>query len=234
VGNSARKPVPAACVSTCTGYFALTFSDDTLMFMEIKEQQAMVIHRVLRQYELGTGQLINPAKCSIMFGKNCEGDKEKIKEILGVAHVVEDEKYLGLPTPHGRMSKDRFKSTKERLAKRLTTWDERFMWVGAKEVLIKSVAKAIPTYVMDVFKLLSTLCEEMTRMIRYFWWGEEGGQRKIHWTAWERLLLPKCYGGIGFCYMLSVQPSFTGSAGVAPHTTFHKFVCSNSKGQVFS
>jgi hypothetical protein len=43
--------------------------------------------------------------------------------------------------------------TKGRLAKRFTSWVERFMSAGAKEVLIKSVAQAIPTYVMGVFKL---------------------------------------------------------------------------------
>jgi hypothetical protein len=72
------------------------------------------------------------------------------------------------------------------------------MSAGAKEVLIKSIAQAIPTYVMGVFKLPSGLCDELTKMIRYFWWGDEGGQRKVHWLAWEKLILPKCLGGLGF------------------------------------
>jgi hypothetical protein len=45
------------------------------------------------------------------------------------------------------------------------------MSARAKEVLIK--CQAILTYVMGVFKLPTMLCEEMMRMIRYFWWGEE-------------------------------------------------------------
>jgi hypothetical protein len=69
---------------------------------------------------------------------------------------------------------------------------------GAKEVLIKSVAQAIPTYVMGVFKLSTSLCEEMTKLIRCFWWGDEDGHRKVHWIAWEKLLLPKSHGGMGF------------------------------------
>jgi hypothetical protein len=51
-----------------------------------------------------------------------------------------DKKYLGLPTPEGRMNKDKFSSTKERLIKRFTNWAERDMSTGTKEVLIKSVA----------------------------------------------------------------------------------------------
>jgi hypothetical protein len=43
------------------GISHLLFADDTLIFLKIKEQQAMVINTVLGQYEQGTGQLINPA-----------------------------------------------------------------------------------------------------------------------------------------------------------------------------
>jgi hypothetical protein len=57
------------------------------------------------------------------------------------------------------------------------------MSMGAKEVLIKLVVQAIPTYVMGVFKLPVSICEELTQLIRYFWWGEDGGQRKVHWVA---------------------------------------------------
>jgi hypothetical protein len=35
------------------------------------------------------------------------------------------------------------------------------------QVMIKSVAQAIPTYIMVVFKLPNTLCEEMEQMILY-------------------------------------------------------------------
>jgi hypothetical protein len=72
------------------------------------------------------------------------------------------------------------------------------MSLGAKKVFIKLVAQAIPTYVMGAFKLSANLCEEMELMIRYFWWGDEKGQRKVHWMAWEKLLQAKCHGGIGF------------------------------------
>jgi hypothetical protein len=65
-------------------------------------------------------------------------------------------------TPEGRMGKGKFESTKERLVKQFSTWAERHMSSGAKEILIKLVAQAILTYVMGVFKLPAKLCEEMT------------------------------------------------------------------------
>jgi hypothetical protein len=67
------------------------------------------------------------------------------------------------------MGKEKFKSTKERAIKHFSTWVERHLSSGAKEVLIKSVAQAIPMYIMGVFKLPAKLCEEMTQLIRRFW-----------------------------------------------------------------
>lgn len=134
-----------------------------------------------------------------MFGAACsEENKEEVTWVLNVQNVAREEKYLGLPTPEGRMGKERFKSMKEKLAKRFDNWNEKFMSAGAKEVLIKSVAQAIPTYTMGVFKIPDTLCDELERMIRYFWWGDDAGQRKIHWLAWDKLMEPKGYGGMGF------------------------------------
>jgi hypothetical protein len=79
-----------------------------------------------------------------------------------VACTAVEDKYLGLPTPEGHMSKEKFKSAKEQLVKRLSNSSERFMSMGANEVLIKSVAQAIPTYIMGVFKLPSSMCEDIT------------------------------------------------------------------------
>jgi hypothetical protein len=40
------------------------------------------------------------------------------------------------------------------------------MSVAAKEILIKAVAQALPTYIMSVFKLPLGVCDDMTE---YHW-----------------------------------------------------------------
>ena len=55
---------------------------------------------------------------------------------------------------------------------------------AGREVLIKMVAQAIPPYTMGCFKLPLALCHEIEVLIRKFWWGERGNQRKIHWVKW--------------------------------------------------
>jgi hypothetical protein len=64
---------------------------------------------------------------------------------------------------------------------------EKYMSTGAKEVLIKAAAKALPTYIMSVFRIQAGLCKEMTSIIRDFGWGTENwnGRRKTPWVAWD-------------------------------------------------
>ena len=65
-------------------------------------------------------------------------------------------------------------------------------------MLIKAVAQAIPTYTMSCFRLPDSLCEELTSMIRKFWWGQQKEEKRIAWLSWEKLCVPKSYGGMGF------------------------------------
>jgi hypothetical protein len=128
------------------GVSHLLFVDDTLLFIKATEDQANRIKDVLGTFEKCTGQLINPMKCSMMFGRNCSmTNKDKVLDILRVPNTTMDEKCLGLPTLEGRMNKEKFKTTKQRLVKRCSSWVEKNMSMAAKEVLIKLVAQAIPT-----------------------------------------------------------------------------------------
>lgn len=130
------------------------FADDTLLFFKASPDQAEVVKEVLATYGKCTGQQINPAKCSIMFNEKCPSDTQvQVKAALQVERAAFDAKYLGLPTPTGRMKGDRFQNIKERLTKRLKDYSKKNMSSAAKEVLIKSVAQALPTYIMSVFKL---------------------------------------------------------------------------------
>ena len=78
---------------------------------------------------------------------------------------------MGLLSLLGRNKKNTFNSINDKLRKQLAGWKEKLLSKVGKEVLIKVVAQAIPTYTMSVFKLSDSLCEDLTSMIRNFWWG---------------------------------------------------------------
>ena len=58
-------------------------------------------------------------------------------------------------------------------------WKERFLSHAGKEILLKAVVKAIPTYTMNVFKVPKTLCSEINSMMAKFWWGHKENDKKV-------------------------------------------------------
>jgi hypothetical protein len=177
----------------------LLFADDSLLFFRANGMQAERVRVALERYSRGTGQSINFDKCSILFNaKHDPAVIEEVKRCLNIHKVSFEAKYLGLPTHEGRMKAERFQALTERVSKRCNAWDEKCLSAGAKDVLIKSVAQAIPVYVMSVFLLPGPLHESLTRTIRKYWWGELAGKRKTHWIAWEKFTNSKSDGGLGF------------------------------------
>ena len=68
-----------------------------------------------------------------------------------------------------------------------------------REVLLKAVIQAIPTYTLVCFKSPVSLCNEIESLIKKFWWGQRGDRRKIHWVKWKDMTKSKTIGGMGFC-----------------------------------
>ena len=85
-----------------------------------------------------------------------------------------------MPALVGRAKKRSFIYIKERVWKKLQGWKEKLLFVVGREVLIKVVIQAIPTYTMSCFKLPRGLIKELEVLIRKFWWGYTEDSRKVH------------------------------------------------------
>ena len=51
---------------------------------------------------------------------------------------------------------------------------------------------------MSYFKIPDSLCDELTNMIRNFWWGQKHDERKMAWLSWDKLCAPKGARGMDF------------------------------------
>jgi hypothetical protein len=62
-------------------------------------------------------------KCSILFSPNCDEEiHEGVLTIISVEKDAFEDKYLGLPTPEGRMVKENFDNLQAMLLKRILEW----------------------------------------------------------------------------------------------------------------
>jgi len=117
---------------------------------------------------------------------------------LDIAVEARNGKYLGLPVYMGRSKEKTFSYLKDRVWKRIQGWKEKLLSRAGKEILIKAVAQAIPSYAMSCFDLTKTLCDVISAMICRFWWAQQDNEHKMHWVSKEKLCTRKEKGGLGF------------------------------------
>ena len=158
----------------------LFFSDDSLIFCKATLSNCDSLQRIFQVYEKASGQQLNHPKTSLFFSTNTSREiQEEIKIRFGAQVIKQHEKYLGLPSLVGRNKRASFNDIKDKLSKKLAGWKGKLLSKASKEVLIKAVTQAIPTYTMSYFKIPDSLCDKLTSMIRQFWWGQRGEEKKM-------------------------------------------------------
>ena len=164
------------------------FADDSLIFYKASIIECDALQGVPEAYEKASEQQLNRAKTSLFFSSNTPKEiQEEIKGRFGAQVIKQHEKYLGLPSLVGRNKRNTFNDIKEKIGRTLAGWKEKMLSKAGKEVLIKAVAQALPTYTMSCFKIPDSLCDELTTMIRKFWWGQKKDENKISWLSWEKM-----------------------------------------------
>ncbi|XP_042964588.1 uncharacterized protein LOC122298800 [Carya illinoinensis] len=177
----------------------LFFADDSLLFCKANSLEWSRMLYILEVYEKASRQVINKDKTSIFFSSNTLTEiQNNILNISGVKASGSFEKYLGLPTVLGKSKGAAFHSLIDRTWQRITNWKTKFLSAAGKELLMKAVLQAIPTYTMGIFMLPVSISKRINQLLRKFWWGFEEDHTKVQWVKWDQLSLGKEKGGLGF------------------------------------
>uniref|UniRef100_A0A803Q5P9 Reverse transcriptase domain-containing protein n=1 Tax=Cannabis sativa TaxID=3483 RepID=A0A803Q5P9_CANSA len=148
----------------------LLFADDTLLFTVASPSSCNALKEALNAHHLATGLEPRPFIS----------------------------KYLGVPQCFGRSKKSNFDFLLQKVSSQLSIWNGKLFSKAGKEVLLKAVIQAIPSYTMPCFKLPASFCHKIERLMAQFWWGSMGKGSKIHWKNWRTLCSSKFFGGLGF------------------------------------
>ncbi|XP_013674098.1 uncharacterized protein LOC106378528 [Brassica napus] len=183
----------------CPSVQHLLFADDSLFLCRARLSECTEFLRCLKLYEDSSGQVINFQKSAVTFGAAVDPVmKRLIAELLHIDNEGGDGKYLGLPECFSGSKHKLLAFIGEKLNKRLRGWFAKKLSHGGKEVLLKSIAMALPVYAMSCFRLTKHHCQKIMSAMASFWWDEDGEKRKIHWIAWKKICVPKDKGGLGF------------------------------------
>lgn len=166
----------------------LLFADDSLFFCQANMKAAKAIQNVLLQYECASGQKVNTNKSVLTFGKRVPNTtKTQIRRQLQIFNDGGCGKYLGMPEQFGRKKVELFQYIVEKVRERTKGWSNKFLSHGGKEILLKSIAVAMPVYTMNCFKLPKSICEEIERIMANYWWNTQDQGNKTHWVAWNQM-----------------------------------------------
>jgi ribonuclease HI len=175
------------------------FADDCLVFAQASASGATRLQNIFETYRIGSGQMVDRAKSAVFFSANCTNEmKQEVHEFSGIDVEALVEKYLGLPTALGRLSDDQFEHIITKLKKLVNSYAAKNLSGAVREVLVKAICQAIPTYSMSCFRLSKKMCKRITSIVARFWWGGHEHKQKIHWKKWSDIAIPKDAGGMGF------------------------------------
>ncbi|XP_065639127.1 uncharacterized protein LOC136071577 [Quercus suber] len=100
------------------------------------------------------------ANDSLLFCKANSEECRKLKEILEKYEAVSRQKVNA-----DKSKKQVFAEIKERVGLKLAGWKGKLLSSGGKEILIKAVAQAIPTYTMSCFQLPKSFSKQAWRIL---------------------------------------------------------------------
>ena len=175
------------------------FADDSLFFLKANIEECERLISILEKYCVASGQSINFSKSAAFFSPNTpETSKHYLCSRFRVQIMDPKARYLGMPSILSRNKSDMFSFILERVLNKMQGWKQKLLSDAGREVLIKSVIQAIPSYAMQCFLLPSGFLNKLLSYVKRFFWGGDAQESHIHWVSWERISKPKDEGGLGF------------------------------------
>ena len=173
----------------------LLFTDDCIIFCKATREEGNRVMKIIKDYEVNSGQKLKKEKTFLFFSKNTSREtQEDVKNLFGAQIMQRHERYLVLPPMMDRGRKKALSRIKDQVGRRIASWKGKLLSNAGREILIKAMAQATPTYMMSGFLLPDSLCSELNSLVRNFWWGQKEKERKLAWVSWEKLCNRKTKG----------------------------------------
>lgn len=182
--------------------------------MKTTKRSVDTIKHILSCYESFSGRKINYNKSELCLSKNIDlQESMNLSSSLNITRVPHHSQYLGLPFVYGSNKSEAFQNFVEKCHKCTANWSNKVLSAAGKEIFIKSVLQALPTFMMSCFRFPISVLQKLHSVIINFWWGAEIGKRKTHWLNRNVLLKQKLAGGLGLKNLQSFNSALLAKQG---------------------
>lgn len=175
----------------------LQFADDTLLVGEGNWKHVRAISIVLRAFELVSGLGINYHKSKLIGINTNPHFLEAVSFYLSCRLEDSNFYFLGIPIGFNPRKVSTWKPLVTKVRHRLDGWTNRFLNLGGRITLLKSVLSAICIFTMSFYRMPKKVVQILTSAFRNFLWGGVDNKRHIPWIKWGVVTLPLDKGGLG-------------------------------------
>ncbi|KAJ0638467.1 putative RNA-directed DNA polymerase [Helianthus annuus] len=174
------------------------YADDVIFLGEWSTENASNLRRILRCFYLASGLKVNLAKSSVYGVGINQHEVQSMATFLGCKSGSFPFKHLGLVVGANMNLVKNWKPIIDLFKNRLAIWKAKQLSYGGRVTLLKSVLNALPTYFFSLYKAPNQVIDALDRLRRVFFWGGSEEKAKMNWVAWDNVIAPIEYGGLGF------------------------------------
>ncbi|KAL4360430.1 hypothetical protein GQ457_04G021670 [Hibiscus cannabinus] len=187
----------------------LFYADESIIFVCNSVQEFTRLKEVLHIFAYSSGQRINFDKSTVFFSPNTmAAHRQRLLSTLPLYEVLDPGIYLGAPLKVGKNKTNVFNYINETVDKRIDRWTKRLLSFGGREIFLKSVAQALPQYIMSCYLLPRIITDRITSSMRRYWWTGKANDRGWALMARDKICTPKNAGGLGLrdlrCFNLAL------------------------------
>uniref|UniRef100_A0A803NM50 Reverse transcriptase zinc-binding domain-containing protein n=1 Tax=Cannabis sativa TaxID=3483 RepID=A0A803NM50_CANSA len=172
--------------------------DDLVLFSKGNLNSMRIIQEAFSKFCNATGLSANKAKSQIFFGEVKDVVERQILDLVQMEEGSFPLKYLGVNLPSTKWKASDCGVILDKINKNLNCWTSRNLSFAGRNQLIHSVLLGIRNYWISIFLIPQKITVAIDKSCRDFLWGKKGKISKLHLASWEKVCLPKKFGGKGF------------------------------------
>ncbi|XP_059316163.1 uncharacterized protein LOC132067011 [Lycium ferocissimum] len=186
----------------------LAYADDVILFTSWDNYSLKKLLKQLRNYEEVTGQKINNGKSMFLTTDHTfEGTHRRITRMTCFQLGSFPFNYLDCPIYTGKEFLILMRFPQKYLEEMMDGKETFYLM----EVKLLSFSRFCNHKLCIFWYALSppkTVLKQIEKYLANFFWGQNEGKNKYHWSHWHNLCYPKEEKGLGFKALKDIQNSF--------------------------
>nr|GEZ43896.1 RNA-directed DNA polymerase, eukaryota [Tanacetum cinerariifolium] len=173
------------------------YADDAVFVGKWYESNITTLVHVLDCFHRASGLKINMSKSKIL-GVHVESDRVKEAALrLGCISLKTLFLYLGSKVGGSMSQLHEWDEVVKRVKMRLSKWKMKYLSIGGRLTLLKSVLRSMTIFNMSIFKVPLGVLRTLESIRSHFFNGHALGSNKASWVSWKKVLSSKDKGGLG-------------------------------------